>query len=232
MYLEERMKYLQAQINPHFMCNTLNVIGIMGIEHGVKEVHDACLKLSSLLHYSIADKADENSTLGNEMENIRDYLQLMQLRYEHKLEYTVFYEKDMEKISMPRLVLEPFVENIFAHAYGADHRIVRVNVVGYIQKDRWYVVIEDNGQGIDKEQLTHLKQHINERTEQLLLGRRTDQKYGIGIENTIMRLYLYYDMGFRYELEGGKGAGFRITLSADLKREEENGTDESDHSRR
>lgn len=58
MYLEERMNYLQTQINPHFMCNTLNVIGIMGSENGAPQVQDACLQLSSLLQYSIADKSD------------------------------------------------------------------------------------------------------------------------------------------------------------------------------
>lgn len=231
MYLEERMNYLQAQINPHFMCNTLNVIGIMGIEHGVQEVHDACLQLSSLLQYSIADKADRNSTLGDEMANIQDYLELMQLRYEHKLEYTVFYEEEMDRIPMPRLVLEPFVENIFVHAYSPRHKIVRVNVTGYIQKNRWYVVIEDDGQGMEAEQLRRLKEHINDRCRQLLLGKRTSQKYGIGIENTLMRLYLCYNDGFRYELESQEDAGLRITLSAELEKEENDGTDESDHSR-
>lgn len=219
MYLEERMNYLQAQINPHFMCNTLNVIGIMGSEHGVQEVQDACLQLSSLLQYSIADKADNHATLEEEMQNIRDYLNLMQLRYEHKLSYTVEYEQSMASISMPRLVMEPFVENIFAHAYGPNHKTVHVRVGGHISGDRWYITIEDDGQGMPREQLLQLQEHIRTICAQILTGKREKRKYGIGVENTIMRLYLYYGDAFRYELESGENAGFRITLSANLDEE-------------
>ncbi len=231
MYLEERMNYLQAQINPHFMCNTLNIIGIMGMEHGAWDVHEACLQLSSLLRYSIVNKENSVSTLREEMDNIQDYLKLMQLRYEHKLESYVFYEESMGGIPIPRLVLEPFVENIFVHAYSAVHKCVRVNVTGYIRKKRWYVVIEDNGQGMKREKLFMLKEQIDTCCRQLMEGNRTSQKHGIGIENTIMRLYLYYNPGFQYELESGGDGGFRIIFSADWGEESEYGTDNSSDSR-
>ncbi len=223
LYLEERMNYLQAQINPHFMCNTLNVIGIMGSENGVPEVYDACLQLSSILQYSIGDKGEGSCTIHDEMENIRDYLELMRLRYEYKLQYSIFCEEGMEKFSIPRLVLEPFVENIFVHAYGPQNRIVQVNVTGYIQRERWYLVIEDNGQGMEEEKLAKLKQHMDECCRQLLMGKRVNKEYGIGIENTMMRLCLYYNGAFTYGLENRADGGFRITLSAYVKGKDESG---------
>ena len=227
MYLEERMNYLQTQINPHFMCNTLNVIGIMGSENGAPQVQDACLQLSSLLQYSIADKSDNLATLEEEMQNILDYLNLMQLRYEHKLAYQVEYDPKLKDLRMPRLVMEPFVENIFAHAYGPNHKIVHVKVNGSIRGERWYVTIEDDGQGVSQEKLQQMQTHIRENCRQILAGKRTERQYGIGVENTIMRLYLYYGDAFQYELESGEDAGFRIRLSADMKKGNEYETDES-----
>ena len=227
MYLEERMNYLQSQINPHFLHNTLNVIGIMGSENGAPQVQDACLQLSSLLHYSIADKADANATLEEEMQNIRDYLNLMQLRYEHKLQYQIEYDPRLNTLRMPRLVMEPFVENVFAHAYGPKHRTVHVRITGTIREDRWYVTIEDDGQGISREQLQQMREHIRESCRQIRSGKRRNRKYGIGVENTIMRLHLFYGDAFRYELESEENAGFRIRLSADIEKEENDETDES-----
>ena len=232
LYLEERMNYLQTQINPHFMCNTLNVIGIMGSENGAPQVQEACLQLSSLLQYSIADKSDNLATLEEEMQNILDYLHLMQLRYEHKLAYQVEYDPALKDLRMPRLVMEPFVENIFSHAYGPNHRIVHVRVSGVIRDGRWYVTIEDDGQGISSHQLQQMRAHIHESCRQILAGKRRNREYGIGVENTIMRLYLYYGDTFRYELESEENAGFRIRLSADIKKENKYETDESADSRR
>lgn len=227
MYLEERMNYLQAQINPHFLHNTLNVIGIMGSENGAPQVQDACLQLSSLLHYSIADKSDSHATLEEEMQNIRDYLNLMQLRYEHKLQYQVDYDPRMKDLRMPRLVMEPLVENVFAHAYGPEHRTVHVRITGTIREDRWYVTIEDDGQGIPREQLLQMREHIRASCLQIRSGQRRNRDYGIGVENTIMRLHLFYGDAFRYELESEENAGFRIRLSAELEKEQEHETDES-----
>lgn len=227
MYLEERMNYLQSQINPHFLHNTLNVIGIMGSENGAPQVQDACLQLSSLLHYSIADKADANATLEEEMQNIRDYLNLMQLRYEHKLQYQIDYDPRLKALRMPRLVMEPLVENVFAHAYGPKHRTVHVRITGTIREDRWYVTIEDDGQGISREQLQQMREHIRESCRQIRSGKRRNREYGIGVENTIMRLHLFYGDAFRYELESEENAGFRIRLSADIEKEQNDETDES-----
>lgn len=223
MYIQEKLKYLQAQINPHFMCNTLNVIAIMGSESGSQEVYKACKQLASILQYSIADKGKGNTTIEDEMQNIRDYLELMKLRYEHKLEYCVFYEKNIAGIEIPRLVLEPFVENIFVHAYDSKHKCVRVNITGYMQNGRWYIMIEDNGQGMEEERIILLKKHIQACCKKLLDGERIENReYGIGIENTIIRLYLYYEKYFWYEVENKKDAGLKITLSGESKKDEQN----------
>lgn len=116
------------------------------------------------------------------MQNIRDYLNLVQLRYEHKLEYQVEYDSQMKDLQMPRLVMEPFVENIFAHAYGPKHKIVHVRVSGVIHDGRWYVTIEDDGQGISGQKLQQMRDHIQESCQQIMAGKRRKREYGIGVE--------------------------------------------------
>ena len=110
-----RSNSLQAQINPHFLYNTLNVIGIMGTESHNPDIYDACRRLSSLMRYAIADKNGRNSIIGWEIENITDYLELMKLRFEHRVEYQVFCEEMLKNTEIPRLIFQPFVENVFEH---------------------------------------------------------------------------------------------------------------------
>ena len=84
-------------------------------------------------------------------------------------------------------------------------------------------MIEDNGQGMEEEKLAKLKQHMDECCRQLLMGKRVNKEYGIGIENTMMRLCLYYNGAFTYGLENRADGGFRITLSAYVKGKDESG---------
>jgi two-component system sensor histidine kinase YesM len=220
MYLEEQMKYLQAQINPHFISNTLNVFGIMGIEHGVPEIQNACMQLSSLLQYSISDKAEAVATLAEEIDNIRNYLELMQLRYEHKLSYSIICDEETEDVLLPRLVLEPFIDNIFKHAYSPIHKNVTVAVCCTIVKGRWTVTISDNGKGMTQQQLFALEERINERREKLFPGERANHRKGIGIENTIIRLYLY-DPSFTYQIHSDEYSGMQIILSGKKRSDED-----------
>jgi sensor histidine kinase YesM len=89
------------------------------------------------------------------------------------------------------------------------------------------VTIEDDGHGISGQQLQQMRDHIQESCRQILAGKRRNREYGIGVENTIMRLYLYYGDAFRYELESEENAGFRIRLSAEIKKEKAYETNES-----
>lgn len=217
LQMQERLNSLQSQINPHFLYNTLNVIGIMGTESGNREIYDACLKLSSLLRYSIADKNKGNSTIRKEMENTQAYLELMKLRFEHRLAYEIFCEEEMEEVRVPRLILQPFVENVFEHAYSAEHISVHVMIKGYCRGERWYLEIQDDGRGMDEAAVRRLNEEIRECCSRVALSEAGENSYGIGVQNTILRLFLFFGDDFTYSISKGDQDGINVVLSAERR---------------
>ena len=217
LQIQERLHSLQAQINPHFLYNTLNMIGIMGMESGSQDIYDSCRRLSSIMRYSIADRNDELSTVAQERENVCAYLELMKLRYEHRLEYQVEFEEEILTQRLPRLVLQPFVENIFSHAYDQKHTMVLARLRGWCAGDRWYIEISDNGAGIPEVRYEELVREIESFFQFPHAQHQTHT--GIGILNTLLRLNLHFGKAFVYELHSRPGAGTRILISSVLQEE-------------
>lgn len=216
LQMEERFRALQSQMNPHFMYNTLNVIGIMGLESGDNRINDACIKLSELLRYSISDPYS-NSTFAEEFDNIESYLELMKLRYEHKLNYKITLDELLKPVELPKLVIQPFVENALEHAFDKEHKSIEVHLSGELEGDRWKIIISDNGRGFTEENLESLQKEVEsflkndyDRTKNVA------QMGGIGVRNTIARLGLYYE-GFNYSFFNAETGGAVVVLSSCLK---------------
>lgn len=135
MKLQEEQRYavMQYQINPHFLYNTLNVIGIMGAERDCQEIERSCFLLAKLLRYSLQDYRD-SATIEEEFESLQSYLNLMKLRFEHKIQYAVDLDPELRGLRLPRLTLQPLVENVFEHAFGEHHKTVCVCVRGVLRR--------------------------------------------------------------------------------------------------
>ena len=212
LLMQERLNFLQSQINPHFLYNTLNVIGIMGMENENRRVYDACFKLSSLLRYSLGDNSEGTATIRQEMDNTTSYLELMKLRYEHRLDFEVSCEEKMEGLEVPRLILQPFVENVFEHVYSLEHRKVAVQVKGYCEGNGYRLMISDDGQGMKETEAARLMEEIRNSCRNRKLGGNGSGMGKIGIQNTMLRLTLYFKERFSYEIETGEGKGFLVSL--------------------
>ncbi|MFT3982848.1 MAG: histidine kinase [Lachnospiraceae bacterium] len=218
--MREKLNSLQSQINPHFLYNTLNVIGILGMEQGNNQIYKSCYKLSAILRYSIADKNRNITTIKKEMDNLNFYLELMKLRFEHRLEYQLICDEEIEGVELPRLTLQPFVENVFEHAIDERHTEIQIVIKGlYEPNNRFVISIEDNGAGMDKEELEEMKREISRYLLEYKLGKNIETAYGIGVRNTILRLAISYGDTFSYTIENLNPCGFRISLSAERKGE-------------
>ena len=216
----ERLHSLQAQINPHFLYNTLNVIGIMGMETGSEDIYDSCFKLSSIMRYSIADKNSELNTLQEEIKNVRSFLDLMKLRYEHRVNYRITIAPELMDLQIPHLTVQPFVENIFEHAYDDSHTSLNIDIQGKTDSSRWYLTISDNGTGIPEKKLAELladiEQFLKEDYKQSYNDENT--KFGIGVKNTIARLKLHFGEDFLYDIQSPEcSGGTFITLSSTVR---------------
>ena len=210
---KERLSYLQAQINPHFLYNTLNSIGIMGAEVGDDRIYDSCQMLSQVLKYAITEKESNFATFEEELENTERYLQLMKLRFEDKLSFQIECDEKIRKLKTLRIILQPFVENIFEHGFDPSHTNLSIVIRGYVKEDRWYISIMDDGAGMPERALGRMKAEIQEilrEAEQLRTPLRENNN--IGIKNTLVRMKLYYGENFRYTINNMAAGGFMVAM--------------------
>ncbi|MBP1992193.1 sensor histidine kinase [Paenibacillus eucommiae] len=214
MELQSQFEVLQAQINPHFLFNMLGVIAIFSEEEGGTKAADVCHKLASFLRYTVI-QTNPITTLEQEMSFARDYLELMQTRYRHRLQFELVLPEEMKRISIPKLTLQPLVENSINHGFQHMDRGLVITIRGIVEGDRWYITILDNGSGIDPEQLKSLHEkmemyerpiHVFPKKEQLTLG-------GMGIISTYARLKLYFKNRIAFRIGNNADYGTCISIS-------------------
>lgn len=215
---EQQLQILQTQINPHFMYNTLNMIGIMGYESGNLKIVEACRDFSNLLRYSISDKNARVSTIGSEIENTCSYLSLMQMRFGKSCSYEIVEDPGVADVRIPRLSLQPLVENVFKHAYTGNTAAVDIQIRTAGGDDHWEIEIRDNGCGTEKETLARLKEQIRLYIANSDAGETEVNHTSIGLKNTLLRLHLFYDGDFFWNIENAD-PGFRILLRGPRKEE-------------
>ena len=208
MKLQEEQRYavMQYQINPHFLYNTLNVIGIMGAERDCQEIERSCFLLAKLLRYSLQDYRD-SATIEEEFESLQSYLNLMKLRFEHKIQYAVDLDPELRGLRLPRLTLQPLVENVFEHAFGEHHKTVFVCVRAVCCAGGWSILIRDNGQGIVPEECERLNGYMEQAP-----AAGVDIAGGIGVKNTLWRLNAFFEGNFDCRIANSEAGGFEIEL--------------------
>lgn len=195
--LELSYRVLQTQVSPHFLHNTLSVIGLNGELHGNPEVMEMCSCLSRMMSYSLDTQADK-VPFAKEKEYMEYYLTLMQYRYLDRLQYQVDIAPELLELQVPKFILQPIVENCFTHGFrDSDQPVYMVRITGEKTELGWRVTVEDNGSGFSAEN----RQRVQAAMEQVRRGIETsDAKFaseivGIGLVNTYARLLL----GLRYQ---------------------------------
>ncbi len=216
LQIREHLKSLQSQINPHFLYNTLSVIGIMGMEDGSQRVYDACSSMSSVFRYSIADKNREYATIWEEIDHAESYLKLMRIRFEHRFRYQIYCDPKVAHVQTPRLILQPFIENIFEHAYDAKHTVVSATISADFREGRWIITIEDDGAGMSEQTVSSLCARVDSN----VIGNNDDYYNSIGIVNTLLRLKLHGFEDFTYCIRNKNEGGVRIVFSAAMQNKE------------
>jgi two-component system, sensor histidine kinase YesM len=188
-----QMLALQAQMNPHFLYNTLAVIGAYGLKKGNRDVMQMCANLSDMLRYTVV--WDEGkATVRDELHQSENYLKLMAYRFESALQYTIDCDQVLAVMQIPKLSIEPLIENAFEHGFVDVEPPWILQVKGSLQGGRWQIEVMDNGRGFDADVL------VNLRRQMLLLNPETIGTFfeqqnsagGIGLMNTYARLYLIY----------------------------------------
>lgn len=199
---KSELRALQAQINPHFLYNTLDSIIWMAESKKIPEVILMTSSLSKLLRRSISN-SEEIVTVEWEIDYAREYLKIQQMRYHDKLEYEIKVVPEIMKRPMPKLIIQPLVENAIYHGIKLKEGKGTVQIIGIIKDDRIVLQIKDDGMGMDSDTLQNILE-------------KKDEKHSnnLGVQNVHGRMQLYYGMeyGLHYESTLGVGTTVKIYL--------------------
>ncbi|WP_058308656.1 sensor histidine kinase [Gracilibacillus massiliensis] len=197
------LKHLQNQIHPHFLFNTLNTVSKMAYLEDARSTSNLIDSLASMMRHSLGD-LKKFVHLQDELKMVTDYVHIQRMRFMERIEFHVDPLADHLNVAIPRLTLQPLVENAFIHGLEALEDGGRIDVL--IHESDTVVVIEvcDNGIGISPEKQAKLikmedDQHIGHVT-------------GIGLANVIKRLQLFYQKENVLEIESEVGKGTVIRL--------------------
>ncbi len=212
--LQAQLNALQTQINPHFIYNTLNIISAKSMESGNYDVIEICDQFAQMLRYS-TDTRSRTATMAEEIENVRSYLALAKARYEDNLEYRIDVPEDLNGIIVPKLTLQPLVENALTHGFDGMNVLRKLAVSGRIENDTLILEIRDNGSGFSDEMLRSLRARIRDIED----GKVSIEESGghIGLVNTCLRLHYYSNGAMRIAIRNDEGAVVTLTMPCGQK---------------
>lgn len=197
---------LQAQMNPHFLYNMLAVISSAGIEGGCENISNMCVELSDMLRY-VAAYQKVTVPLKEEITHTKNYLSLMKLRYEDLFAYNLeAVDEELMNIPVPKLIIQPLAENCFIHAFKEKEPPWNIDISLTGTKDKWQLIIKDNGSGISEKKIAEIKNTVSEALSDSTMGGIGD----LGIANTIVRLTMVYDGKLFYEIYNDNGMCIKI----------------------
>jgi len=200
---KSELNALQAQINPHFLYNTLDSIIWMAEDGNTKDVVLMTSALAKLLRKSISNQ-NELVTVTEELEYTRSYLTIQKMRYKGKLKYSIDVEPVIADMEIIKLIVQPLVENAIYHGIKYKDGIGTIIIEAVYREKEIVIKVIDDGYGMSEEQLAHIfdKHEINGR------------KYGVGIHNVHKRIQLYYgeEYGLSFISKIGQGTIASIHL--------------------
>jgi two-component system sensor histidine kinase YesM len=205
------LKALQAQINPHFLYNTLDSIIWMGEMNKNNEVVKMTSALSRLFRISIS-KGRELIPLRDEIEHVRSYLTIQEMRYKDKFRYLIDIPEELMDFTVLKITLQPLVENAIYHGIRSVDYVGLIEIAGRSEGDDLIMTVKDNGEGMDVEQLASLLDKIDDEEVQ---GKGTS---GTGVRNVHERIRLYFGPQYGLDYESRNGVGTTISIRIPAQR--------------
>lgn len=199
------MKALQAQINPHFLYNSLSIINWKALEADNEEISRITLALSTYYRTSL-NKGETMTIAANEIRNIDAYLQIQLIMHDNSFQVIKEIQEDALSYSVPKLILQPLVENAIEHGLDVsekEEKWLKISVCK--EKDTLIMAVEDNGMGMSEEQA---KSIITYRSK------------GYGVRNVNDRITLLYGEEYHLRVKSRQGEGCRIEIVIPVNKEE------------
>lgn len=203
---KSELRALQAQINPHFLYNTLDSIVWMAEEGKNQEVVTMTASLAKLFRQSISNEAEE-FTLRQEVDYVRNYLVIQKMRYKEQLNYDIQVPESILNYYVIKLILQPLVENALYHGVKYKDGVGTIFVDGYETESTVVLQVIDDGIGMDEEELSHLFEK----------RKSTHKTSRVAIRNIHNRIQLHYGKEFGLSFESKKGYGTKVMITLPKK---------------
>ncbi|WP_207453572.1 sensor histidine kinase [Bacillus sp. SD088] len=206
---EEELKVLQAQIQPHFLYNTLDTIQWMAHEYKAPKIAELVNSLTTLFRIGL-NKGKEFISIREELEHVRSYLTIQMTRYESKLEYDIKANEEVKDYQVLKLILQPLVENSIYHGIRNKRGKGKITITVTQQEENLILCVIDTGKGIKEETVKQLNDSLKKLET-------TDRK-GYGLHNVNERIKLSYDERYGIEVFSEYEHGTKIQVVLPIRR--------------
>lgn len=203
---QTELNALYSQINPHFLYNTLDCLRSIAMVREVPEVADIAIFLSDILRYSI--KGQPFVRLSDELECIREYLGIMQIRHRNRFLVTIDIEEELKSAFIPRMILQPIVENAIFHGLEQTRRDPALHIRGIRRDKDMRLEVEDNGIGMTDETVEALRREILDVRAPLATG----AVRSVGLSNIAHRIRLIFGADYGMHIVSSPREGTIVAL--------------------
>lgn len=205
---------LQAQINPHFLFNTLSMISKSAYLSQDVTTSELIDRLAGFLRYAL-DKSNTNSTLWEEVASIEDYFFIQKKRFGEKLHLSIDMEESVPNLPMPAIILQPLVENSIKHGMGAESGEMELSIKIRYRNGKIRILVEDDGVGMSPDQLEGIHSCLK-----LGLESSSGTKgASIGLTNVYRRMKMYFGAEMQFNIDSEENCGTLITISLPCEEE-------------
>ncbi len=201
------MKSLQEQIKPHFLYNTLDTISWMARDYDAEDIVRLVDALTNMFRIGLSHGKDI-ITVKEEITHVSNYLYIQKIRYKDKLNYVIHVDESLYAIEVPKLILQPLVENAIYHGVKAK-RGGTITITGVPEGENLVFTVQDNGAGMPQEKVEELNRRMSERSV-------LDEKKSFGLFYIRERIQLCYGTGYGVHVESALGEGTRVTITLPL----------------
>jgi len=205
---ESRLIALQHQINPHFIYNTMEVFSSKMKIYGHYDESDAMVAFANIFRYNISTN-DSLVSIGEEMGQIRNYLNIQKLRYPH-ITLVEDIEAKLMDAMIPKFTFQPIIENAIAHGLSKSSQSLTLTVSAKREASSLIICIKDNGVGMSAEQLAALQNKLDGSEEIATDG------HSVGLKNVNTRLILYFGEPARLNIESEENKYTKVSFRLPL----------------
>lgn len=197
---------LQAQINPHFMYNTLQMIGAMAVAKDSPEIYQIITAFSKMMRYNMR-LTEEMVTIHEELINVTNYLEIQQMRFNNQLSIDYSIQEQTRGYKIPKLSLQPIVENCFKHGFLNNKRAWHIQIIVEEKSETIEITILDNGKGISDERVREIHKDLAMNSTTI-----SNHLENLGLKNIDTRIKLYFGAQYGLLIEGNEVQGTNVKM--------------------